>query len=112
MKYDIDIISPLIRKFCGIPDSTTISENTAFEDDLGITGDDGQELLQFIENELGVSFAGGDGSITDAFNLEQDEYLFHAEGLSFFSMFQKQNVRRTRVKDIVLALKKVQSKRD
>jgi hypothetical protein len=78
-----DLIS-FIRENQGIGKRKTITADTLLERDLGITGDDGGELLEEIQNKFGVSFAGSDGSLRKAFGLAPDEYLFHSEGFSPF----------------------------
>lgn len=75
-----------IRESQGIKASKSISGDSLLERDLGITGDDGDELLQAIQERFGVSFAGADGTLREAFGLEKNEYLFHSEGFSFLVM--------------------------
>ncbi len=59
----------------------SVTEDSLIEDDMGITGDDGTDLLLDIEKEFDISFLGNDGSIREAFNLQPNEYLFHSEGV-------------------------------
>jgi hypothetical protein len=47
-----------------------------FEDDLGITGDDGIALLEATEKRFGVQL-----SLRETFNLGPNEFLFNGEGL-------------------------------
>ncbi|GAA5172832.1 DUF1493 family protein [Viridibacterium curvum] len=75
-----------IRDSQGIKEAKPISEATLLERDLGITGDDGSELLEELQKRFGVSFTGADGTLREAFGLEEDEYLFHSEGMSLFLM--------------------------
>ena len=74
-----DVIS-FIRENQGIGSSREISESTLLESDLGITGDDGCELLEDLEKRFDISFVGSDGSLRAAFGLGNNEYLFHSEG--------------------------------
>jgi hypothetical protein len=75
-----------IRESQGITEAKSITTDTLLERDLGITGDDGSELLEDLQKRFGISFAGGDGTLREAFGPEKDEYLFHSEGLSLFRM--------------------------
>ena len=80
-----DVIS-VIRESHGFGERKAITESSLLENDLGITGDDGCELLEEIRNKFGVSFAGSDGTLREAFCLKHDEFLFHSEGMSLFLM--------------------------
>lgn len=104
---NLNMIIELIREFRGIPTSEIINAETTLEDDLGITGDDGVELIDFIQNEAGISFVGPDGTLRDAFNLEEDEYLFNSEGFSLNFYDKKEKVKDISVHDLLLALNKV-----
>lgn len=75
----------VIRDHQRISPQIAISDDTLLEADLGITGDDGDELLESIEREFGLSFVGTDGTLREAFALKDDEYLFHSEGFGFFA---------------------------
>ncbi|MDO6388474.1 DUF1493 family protein [Uliginosibacterium sp. 31-12] len=75
-----------IRESQGIKETKSITSDTLLERDLGITGDDGSELLEELQKHFGISFAGEDGTLREAFGLKKDEYLFHSEGFSLFLM--------------------------
>jgi len=77
----------VIRDSQGIPEEEIIEEHTFLEDDLGITGDDGEELLSEIERVFSVDFSDKDGSIREILDLEEDQYIFHGEGWNPFSWF-------------------------
>jgi len=79
-KPTLDDLISLIRTHQCISEQITINGSTLLEKDLGITGDDGSELLEEIENKYDISFSGENGTIQGAFELEEDEYLFHSEG--------------------------------
>lgn len=79
-----------MSEFCFV-DVEKITRDSLVEDDLGVTGDDGDELLIAIENEFGIRFADENGSIRKAFDLKEDEYLFHSEGMHLFFR-KKENV--------------------
>jgi hypothetical protein len=67
-----------IRQDQGISRKTSLLESSLLERDLGITGDDGDDLLQAIQRKFGISFIGAD------FDLGEGQYLFHSEGLDLF----------------------------
>ncbi len=100
----------LIRQHQGISRKTVITELSLLEKTLGITGDDGVELLDAIEQKFGISFAGSDGSFRSAFGVSDREYLFHSEGLSLFSAIAAllgqtpENVKEITVGDLYLAI--------
>ncbi|MGK3115659.1 acyl carrier protein [Candidatus Pantoea formicae] len=68
-----------VREFSGDVKSV-ITEHTRLEADLGITGDDGVELLEEVEKQFGVSFVTEERSFKETFGLGENEYLFNAEG--------------------------------
>jgi len=74
-----DVVS-VIRANNGIPERTPILAESRLEDDLGITGDDGCELLEELERKFNIVFSDGNGSLRKTFNLAEDEFLFHSEG--------------------------------
>ncbi len=88
-EVSIDDLITLICAHQGVSSKTKITIETRLEEDLGITGDDGCELLEEIQRRFSVSFAGADGSLRAAFQLEKDEYLFHSEGTGLFRLFAK-----------------------
>ena len=69
-----------VREFSGDAKSV-ITEETRLEADLGITGDDGVELLEEAEKRFGVSFVTEERSFKETFGLGENEYLFNAEGV-------------------------------
>ncbi len=84
---NIDELIDFIREHQGISEKQIIEETTQLENGLGITGDDGCELLEAIEKKFGISFVGSDGTLREAFNLKDDEYLFHSENFHFYNFF-------------------------
>ncbi len=72
-----------LRGWGGISRKKTISPETQFEADLGITGDDGCELLAATEKRFEVLLSSGERGYRDTFGLSFDEFLFHSEGLRF-----------------------------
>lgn len=67
-----------VREETRTPSRVQISGLTRLEGDLGVTGDDGDDLLQAAEARFSVSF-GEDLRLT--FGLEPGEVLFGPEGL-------------------------------
>jgi hypothetical protein len=77
----------VIRDCQGFSVKDRITEQSNLENDLGITGDDGSELLEEIEKYFSISFRGTDGTIRTIFGLAPNEYLFHSEcGINLFSL--------------------------
>jgi len=64
-----------IRQWGRISPKKRIAPETDFEGDLGVSGDDGLDLLEAVEKRFGVSLS------RESFNLAPDEFLFHGEGL-------------------------------
>lgn len=75
-----------VREFAGIGSNTPIERATRFEKDLGITGDDGCDLLEAIERRFGVQLGTGSDGLCKTFNLKPNEYLFHSEGFDLFGL--------------------------
>lgn len=69
-----DELADLICKQQRLRTGQQIEAATRFEDDLGISGDDGDELLEAVEQKYGVTFT------ADSFDLQPNESLFHGEG--------------------------------
>jgi len=63
----------MIREKCGFDPCKLIGPETQFERDLGVTGDDGDELLTEAEKRFGVIFT------RETFDLAPDEFLFGPE---------------------------------
>jgi len=74
-----------IRHATGCSSSRNISYSTRFEKDLGITGDDGIELLSETEKKYGVLLFSEEDGCRKTFNLASNEYLFNSEGFNPFS---------------------------
>ena len=74
-----------VRKFSGDVKSV-ITEGTRLEADLGITGDDGVELLEEAEKRFEVSFVTKERSFRETFGLGENEYLFNSEGIDWLGV--------------------------
>ena len=107
MSHDLNAIIKLIRDFHGIPESVSIEANTKLEKELGITGDDGVELIEFLQDKMKLSFIGTDGTLSEAFDLSKNECLFNSEGFSLNFFSKKEKVKEIQVKDILLAVQRV-----
>jgi acyl carrier protein len=62
-----------IREQCRLRPNKRVAPETQFERDLGVTGDDGEELLEAVEERFGVKFT------RESFGLEPNEVLFGPE---------------------------------
>lgn len=106
-------VEKFIRRHQRIPDDEPITPDTQFERDLGITGDDGAELLEDIEVQFDVSFDSAEHSWRDVFGLEHDEFLFNGEPTIWpFSIFNRSFVRRFSVGELHQALAKLQAEKE
>lgn len=85
MEPSLEEVIAFVRKCSGCR-RKAIDENTWLENDLGITGDDGVELLEEAEKVFGVSFATEEEDFRQLFSLQENEYLFHSEGIDFFGI--------------------------
>ena len=75
----LDEFIEFIRRNQGISRKREIQASSLLEQDLGITGDDGDDLLDAIQKRYGLSFIGHDGTIRSVFGLGPDQFLFHSE---------------------------------
>lgn len=85
MKPSLSEVIDFIKKETGCR-KHFIDENTRIEDDLGVSGDDGVELLEAAEKFFSVSFDTEDLSFRTLFGLKENEYLFHSEGLDLLGI--------------------------
>ena len=77
----VEDLSAVIREFAGLRPDRRINARTRIDRDLGITGDDGIDLLRTVETRFQVSVGLVDGRIRQVFGLGENEYLFGSEGL-------------------------------
>lgn len=78
-------LSDFIRQYAGISSKKLICRSTQFEKDLGITGDDGVDLLNAVEKHFGLTFPTDENKSRALFNLKANEYLFESEGLGLIN---------------------------
>lgn len=69
-----------IRQWAKLSRKERIVPETEFEYDLGITGDDGCDLLEATEQRFRVALSSREHGYRNTFNLGPNEVLFHAEG--------------------------------
>ncbi|GAB3722551.1 hypothetical protein [Spirosoma lituiforme] len=102
-----------IRQHTGVSRKKLITPSTQFENDLGITGDDGIELLEAVEKHYGVDLGNNEQGSRNLFNLAPNESLFHGEGFSmplwWFGFGQKPVVRGFTVGELYTVLQALQS---
>ena len=108
-----------IRKWAAIPARIEIRPETLFEDDLGITGDDGSDLLEATEDHFRVRLSSPENGYRPTFDLAPHEVLFRSEGFGpdlsdIMSLFGPSvvptSVRAFRVGELFEAVKNAPSK--
>jgi acyl carrier protein len=85
VKLGLEEVLEFVREYSG-DHKSVITEHTLLEADLGITGDDGVELLVEAEKKFGVSFVTEERSFQETFRLGDNEYLFNSEGLDLLGI--------------------------
>jgi hypothetical protein len=98
-----------LRDWAHLPMSEEISFATQFERDLGITGDDGSELLEATERKFQISLSSEDQGYRATFGLGPNEYLFHSEGGEIWeptTLFGTNTVRAFTVGELYLAVER------
>jgi hypothetical protein len=76
----IDQLVKIIRDNQGIGENEQLRSDSQLERDLGITGDDGEELLEAIGKRFGITFT------RQSFGLGENEYLFGPEASFDFGL--------------------------
>lgn len=108
-----DEFADFIREYWQVSDRKRISPETKFERDLGLTGDDGSDLLEATEKRFGVTLASEEKGLRETFNLGPNEYLFNSEGLfpfGFTSLFGPEpTVREFTVGELFEAVQKARA---
>lgn len=110
LEVSLENLINVIRENQGLSGRDNITKTSLLEQDLGITGDDGTELLETIENTFDISFVGKDGSIREAFGLSQEQFLFHRDGMGLLGL-GSENVKPITVEQLYLAMLGAQTKR-
>ena len=73
-------VCEIIRDQCQLHPDERIMPDSQFERDLGITGDDGDEVLRCVAEYYDIKFTG------NSFDLGPNEYLFNSEGFDLFNV--------------------------
>jgi hypothetical protein len=89
-----------IREFAGVSPKKVITRFTRFEKDLGITGDDGCNLLRKTEQQFGIQLSCEIHGYKQTFKLKPNEYLFHTEGFDILGFFHKYSIREFMVGEL------------
>ena len=80
MEYPVvsfESVAAFIRNWQRLPARVAICPTTKFESDLGITGDDGAELVEAVLQHFGVQLESeGPLSFRTLFKLAPNEYFF------------------------------------
>jgi hypothetical protein len=112
MSLTFDDVADFVRACARVPVKRPITPETQFERDLGITGDDGSELLEAAEEHFAVNLAPDEGGYRATFGLGPNEYLFNAEGTGLgaasITLFSSRSVRSFTVGELYQALVEVQ----
>lgn len=100
-------VETFVRHFAGLRQNHVVEPASRLEADLGITGDEGDDLLQGASRQFGVQLADPVLGYRSTFGLAHDEYLFHGEGLDLLGIgaiirwIRKEP--RPRVRDLTMA---------
>ena len=93
-----------IRENQGIARSKPVLVASYLEKDLGITGDDGSDLLEAIQDRYSISFT------MDSLGLSKGQSIFHTEGMRVFQLIaslvgrDSENVKDITVGELYLAI--------
>ncbi len=85
-KPSFDEVAAFVSDFAGIPRSSSIEPETRLEQDLGITGDDGDALLKEASKRFSVDLASREAGYRASFGLAPNEYLFSSEGVDLLGI--------------------------
>lgn len=76
----IDEVAAFVRRFAGLRDDASVTATTLLQADLGVTGDDGCDLLKDVASEFGIVLATPADGYHASFELAPDQQLFDDEG--------------------------------
>ncbi len=82
----LEDVADFIRQFAGLKPSRHLPPSTRLDADLGITGDDGQELLEMAAKRFHAKLASDKDGYRSTFSLGPNEYLFHSEGIDLLGL--------------------------
>jgi len=81
-----DEVAAFVHEFAGISPHRSIKPETRLVADLGITGDDGDDLLRAANEHFQVDLASPDNGIAQTLRLGPNEYFFRPEGVDLFGI--------------------------
>lgn len=76
-------LADFVRERCVLGSDKVITPETLFEKDLGVTGDDGPDLLEAVEKRFNVCLDSDEVPFQELFNVGPNELLFGWEGWGF-----------------------------
>ncbi|MDD5359700.1 MAG: DUF1493 family protein [Sulfurovaceae bacterium] len=79
-KPSFEEVVAFVRGFHSISPKQAITSDTLLEADLGITGDDGDDLLLAVSERFQVDLASPEKGISQTLELRPNEFLFGPEG--------------------------------
>ncbi|WP_041257408.1 hypothetical protein [Fibrella aestuarina] len=77
MTPTFDEFASFLRERLGVRKKQVITPKTLLEDELGVTGDDGIDLLEAVERQYAISLS----PLHETFSMQPNELLFQEEGL-------------------------------
>ena len=83
---ELEEIVSFVRDVCDIPARKVILNTTRIEEDLGVSGDDADDLLRAACERFGVSEDSLGEELRRAFDLEQNQTLFTPEGFDLLGI--------------------------
>jgi hypothetical protein len=114
-----DEFAEWLREYWHVPIRKAITPETQFERDLGLTGDDGDDLLEATEKRFEVRLGNEETGVRETFNLQPNEYLFNSEGwgpsrAEIISLFSGSPtvVRNFKVGELFEAVKRIKTSRN
>ena len=75
-----DQFAEFVREWLRLSRKRKIAPESEFEADLGITGDDGIDLLNATERRFDIRLCSEEHGFRETFNLGPNDVLFHSEG--------------------------------
>jgi hypothetical protein len=79
-------VERFVRDFAGLRSDQTVTSKTRLNADLGITGGDGDDLLEKAAKYFNARLQHPIHGYRETFSLAENEYLFDAEGLDHFGV--------------------------
>jgi hypothetical protein len=79
-------VANFVRAWTGMSNKFVVRSETRLEADLGVTGDEGEELLKAVAKAFSVALANPDDGYRTTFSLSPNEYLFSSEGFDMLGI--------------------------